>query len=294
MLRASWTLVLLTIVFAVAACATASPPSSSDEAAAPASPHPDPPPTHMQTPPSPTAAATAPASSSSAAGSGGAPDAAPDPGADLGADPGAGPGADPGADPAPGADPDAAAVRTDMPVRIELRTSDEATAGFADIVMGILTDPRGWVRAGFDFREDPDGPFTIVLAEGEEVDRLCLPYDTYGLYSCQNGPVVALNADRWRFATAQWPADLDSYRVMLVNHEVGHLLHLHHPKPQCPQAGLPAPVMAQQSTTLEGCAPNPWPLQWEIDLAAARLEPLAPGADHDPSDHRPVPPPVDR
>jgi hypothetical protein len=192
-----------------------------------------------------------------------------------------------------GGDPDAV-VSTDMPVRIEVRTSDEATAGFAETVLEILTDTRGWVRAGFHFREDPDAPYTIVLAEGDEVDRLCLPYDTYGLYSCQNGPVVALNADRWRSATPQWPSDLESYRVMLVNHEVGHLLHLHHPRPQCPAPGLPAPVMAQQSTTLEGCVPNPWPLEWEIDLAAARLEPLAPGADHDPSNHRPVPPPVHR
>ena len=77
---------------------------------------------------------------------------------------------------------------------------------------------------------------------------------------------------------------------MLVNHEVGHLLHLHHPDPQCPGKGLPAPVMTQQSTTLDGCLANPWPLQWEVRLAAARREPLAPPASHDPTDHRPTPP----
>ena len=32
------------------------------------------------------------------------------------------------------------------------------------------------------------------------MDRLCRPYDTYGKYSCQNGPVVAFNADRWNFS----------------------------------------------------------------------------------------------
>jgi hypothetical protein len=178
--------------------------------------------------------------------------------------------------------------------RVEVRTDDPATADFAQVVHDILTDPRGWVRAGFGFVVDPDAPYLIVLAEGPEVDELCLPMQTWSTYSCQNGPVVALNADRWREATPQWTGDLDDYRVMLVNHEVGHLLHLHHPTVHCPAPGLPAPVMAQQSTELGACLPNPWPLQWEVDLAAERREPLAPGPDHDPSDHRPTPPPVDR
>lgn len=186
-------------------------------------------------------------------------------------------------------------VEQTLPIRIERRVSDDATAEFAAEVMRILTDERGWVRAGFHFVEDPSAAVAaIVLAEGPEVDALCQPLDTAGKYSCQNGPVVALNADRWREATSSWPSSLEAYRTMLVNHEVGHLLHLHHPDPQCPGPGLPAPVMAQQSTTLDGCAPNPWPLRWEVRLAAARLEPLAPPADHDPSDHRPSPPPARR
>lgn len=174
--------------------------------------------------------------------------------------------------------------------RVEVRSAGPSAASSAALVHEILTDPRGWVRAGFRFVRDPDADYTVVIAEGPEVDRLCEPYQTHATYSCQNGPVVAINADRWRTATPQWPADLASYRIMLVNHEVGHLLHLHHPDPQCPGAGLPAPVMAQQSTELGPCQPNPWPLAWEIDLTARRLEPLAPPADHDPSDHRPVPP----
>ncbi|MEX0659831.1 MAG: DUF3152 domain-containing protein [Egibacteraceae bacterium] len=176
--------------------------------------------------------------------------------------------------------------------RIEVRTTDAATAGAAGLVHAVLTDPRGWVRAGYRFVLDPAAAYAVVIAEGPEVDALCHPYEMWGTYSCQNGPVVALNADRWREATPQWPADLERYRTMLVNHEVGHLLHLHHPDPQCPGPGLPAPVMAQQSTELGDCVAHPWPLQWEIDLAAQRREPLAPTADHDPSDHRPVPPPA--
>lgn len=181
-----------------------------------------------------------------------------------------------------------------VPLRIELRTGDEATAGFADEAMGILTDPRGWIRAGFRFVQDEDAPFRLVLAEGPEVDELCLPYDTGGRFSCQNGPVVALNAERWRSATDDWPGDLEGYRTYLVNHEVGHLLHLHHPSPQCPGDGLPAPVMLQQSTELGRCTTNPWPLPWEVDLAAARREPLAPPADHEVADHQPSPPPQEQ
>lgn len=196
--------------------------------------------------------------------------------------------------PEPEASPEPTPERQDVAYRVEVRTSDPETADFAEDLHGILTDPRGWARAGFAFVEEPDASHLIVLAEGPEVDELCLPLETWSTYSCQNGPVVALNADRWRSATPEWTGDLETYRAMLVTHEVGHLLHLHHPGIQCPAPGLPAPVMAQQSTELGDCRPNPWPLQWEVDLAAERREPLAPPPDHDTADHRPVPPRVAR
>lgn len=160
--------------------------------------------------------------------------------------------------------------------RLERRSTDPATADFEAVAQATLADPRGWARAGFRLVRRADARHVVVLAEGPEVDALCLPYDTYGQYSCQNGPIVALNADRWRTATPKWTGSLDDYRRYLVGHEVGHLLGLRHPKVQCPQPGRPAPLLAQQSTELDGCLPNPWPLDAEVRLARRRPADLAP------------------
>ena len=185
----------------------------------------------------------------------------------------------PSATPAPSPSP---APIVDVPIRLVRRVDDAATAGFATFTAAVLTDPRGWRRAGFQIRFADDAPYTVVLAEGAEVDALCHPYDTGGTFSCQNGPVVALNADRWRTATTTWPGTLAEYRTMLINHEVGHLLGQHHPEQRCSRPGRPAAVMAQQSSRLRGCAANPWPLRWEIACARRHEEPLAPGYEESP------------
>lgn len=172
-----------------------------------------------------------------------------------------------------------AAPVVEVRYRLVRRTADAATDDFAAVVDATLTDPRGWQQAGFRLVRDDRSSYVVVIAEPAEVQALCLPLDVYLKYSCQNGPVVALNADRWRTATDTWTGDLATYRQMLVNHEFGHLLGQHHPSPQCPRAGQPAKVMAQQSTELDGCLPNPWPLPAEITLAAQHVEPLAPPPD---------------
>ncbi len=171
-------------------------------------------------------------------------------------------------------------------LRFESRVDDVSSSQFRDEAMAILTDPRGWGLAGFSFVTDEDGPYLVVLAEGPEVDRLCLPLETFGTVSCQNGPVVALNADRWRGAVDHWTLGVEVYRGYLVNHEVGHLLGQRHPKPRCPVAGRPAGVMEQQTAGLKGCTGNPWPRAWELDYARQRPVVYAPLPDWGPD---PVP-----
>lgn len=171
-------------------------------------------------------------------------------------------------------------------LRIESRVADITTDQFKIEVLTILNDERGWVGAGFTFRSDDDSPFTVILAEGRHVDDLCLPLVTYGTVSCQNGPVVALNATRWRQAVDHWDAEVADYRGYVVNHEVGHLLGQRHPKPRCVVAGRPAGVMEQQTAGLEGCTGNAWPRDWELDLARQRPVIYAPLPDWGPD---PVP-----
>lgn len=160
--------------------------------------------------------------------------------------------------------------------RIDVRTADPVGVDFPAIVEQTLMDGRGWQRARFRLVRREGAEYAVVLAEPADAQDLCKPYDVYSKYSCQNGPLVVLNAERWRNATPQWTGDLATYRQMLVNHEFGHLLGQHHPKSQCPVRGRPAAIMSQQSTELNGCLPNPWPLDWEIELAARHDESLAP------------------
>lgn len=172
-------------------------------------------------------------------------------------------------------------------LRIESRVGDVTRDEFATIALSVLNDPRGWVRAGFTFEDDDSSEYLLVLAEGPEVDALCLPLDTATKVSCQNGPVVALNADRWRVGVTHWDSDLAAYRGYLLNHEVGHLLGQRHPTPRCPVAGRPAAVMEPQTGNLRGCTGNAWPREWEIAHALQRPVVYAPLPDWAPE---PVPP----
>jgi hypothetical protein len=136
-------------------------------------------------------------------------------------------------------------------------------ADFAAEVHRILDHPRGWQRIdGLRFRQvgpEDDGPvaMTVHLASPGTVDVRCYPLLTYGEVSCAVGASTYLNARRW-FASAETYGDrLQAYRTYLVSHEVGHVLGRGHDV--CPAPGAPAPVMVQQTKSLGGCRPSPWP-----------------------------------
>jgi Protein of unknown function (DUF3152) len=161
--------------------------------------------------------------------------------------------------PVPGtAGPSGPGTRLTYRVEVEAGLPLDGTAVAAQ-VQRTLTDPRGWQPiAGVAFvRTAGPASFELILASPALVDRLCYPLDTVGELSCRNGDKVILNAKRWATAVPWYRGHLDDYRAYLVNHEVGH--RLGHGHKSCPAPGAPAPVMVQQSKSLYGCAPNPWP-----------------------------------
>ena len=146
-------------------------------------------------------------------------------------------------------------------------TADKAV--FERRVALTYADERGWRRAGITFRRVPassPSSFTVVLAQASRVPSYS-PVCSVA-YSCRVGRYVIINQDRWRYGVSHWPSTLTSYRRMVVNHETGHWLRLGHRS--CPGTGRAAPVMQQQSKSLQGCRANAWPTTAEV-TAASRL-----------------------
>jgi hypothetical protein len=132
---------------------------------------------------------------------------------------------------------------------------------FARAVHEVLGHPRGW-QGELDVRfvqvaERAAADLTVTLASPERTDELCAPLDTNGRVSCWNGERAVLNALRWGQGAETYGEDLEGYRRYLVAHEVGHGLDRQHVR--CPERGAPAPVMVQQTKSLDGCTANPYP-----------------------------------
>lgn len=127
-------------------------------------------------------------------------------------------------------------------------------------IEATLNDPRGWLGyRGSSFATVADrskADFVIYLASPPTVDRMCVGTNTQGTWNCEVGKNVVLNSDRWMLMTPTY-GDLAAYRSYMVNHEIGHFLGRGHAA--CPKAGAVAPVMLQQSISLQGCTPNAWP-----------------------------------
>jgi hypothetical protein len=142
---------------------------------------------------------------------------------------------------------------------------------FAATAAATYADPRGWNLGGtIRFEQvDTGGAFTLWLTADALMSTFGGACDV--LWSCRNGRNVVINEDRWLGSSDSWldaRAPLEAYRQMVLNHETGHWLGFGHSG--CSAAGAPAPVMQQQSMTLAGCVPNPWPLPSERAALAAR------------------------
>jgi len=140
-------------------------------------------------------------------------------------------------------------------------------AEVAEAIRSVLTDDRGWQttdRIRFvpvgqgEVASGADIDIRITLASPALTAKLCAPLNvTAQQVSCWNGGRSVLNLTRWMLGSETFGGDLAAYRVYLVNHEVGH--GLGHQHVSCPGPGQPAPVMVQQTKSLEGCVAWPFP-----------------------------------
>ncbi len=130
---------------------------------------------------------------------------------------------------------------------------------FVEAVETILGDPRGWGNDGersLQRVDSEEADVRILLAAPDTVDELCAPLRTNGYVSCAQGNRAIINQNRWVGGVDHFDDDLETYRIYLINHEVGHTLgHGHVP---CPGKDEPAPVMQQQTLDLQGCKANGW------------------------------------
>lgn len=133
-------------------------------------------------------------------------------------------------------------------------------------------DLRGWSLDGqviYEYAET-GCDFTVWASTPDQMTTFSSVCDTY--WNCEAEGNVVINTDRWQQATPAWNAtgmSIDDYRVMLINHETGHMLGFGHLA--CPGAGQPAPVMMQQSIDRGGCNFNIWPVPDELAQLRARL-----------------------
>jgi Protein of unknown function (DUF3152) len=138
-------------------------------------------------------------------------------------------------------------------------------AQFATAVETTLGDPRSWGHGGqLSFQrvgaaEAAAGTydFRVTLVSPGSMETYCPGVGTGGYTSCRYGERAVINLARWETAVPDYAGDLATYRLYVVNHEVGHALG--HGHEHCGAAGQPAPVMEQQTLGLQGCVKNAWP-----------------------------------
>jgi Protein of unknown function (DUF3152) len=139
-------------------------------------------------------------------------------------------------------------------------------ATFAAAVESTLADPRSWGNGGrYSFQRVGAGEtaagqfeFKVSLVSPGSMETYCPGVGTGGYTSCRYGNRAVINLARWATAVPDYEGDVATYRLYVVNHEVGHALG-NREHPPCPGPGQLAPVMQQQTLGLNGCLKNPWP-----------------------------------
>jgi hypothetical protein len=155
--------------------------------------------------------------------------------------------------------------RYEVAVQNGLSESPSSVAATVDSILDNQT--RGWSRSGkWRFQRVSSGPYSFVveLTTAANTDMICGKYgiETDGVVNCRGQANVVINLTRWEQGTngttsGVTPYDPATYRILAVNHEVGHALGFSHMT--CPSSGSLAPVMMTQYYGLNGCKPNVWP-----------------------------------
>ena len=143
----------------------------------------------------------------------------------------------------------------------------------SNFISSILNDQRGWktvIGKEFQIVNYYDADFHVFLANPNTVDEMCFPLQTNGIYSCRNGNQVIYNYFRWLSGAKDFGLDIATYRLYLINHEVGHMLGWGHTN--CPSQNALAPLMMQQSKSTDGCIPNGWPIYERISYLYESVE----------------------
>lgn len=183
-------------------------------------------------------------------------------------------------------------------VRIDVEDGIDVDAGsFAEYVMSILNDPRGWGSEGRlqfvqtqgvpDLRVVLASPYTAALmcpsphAVGRGVAAAVEPSagEADASPSASASPTSSTCADRGAGAISQydWIAGLPGYgddvvgaRQYLISHGSGHILG----EAEATCAGGTALVMVDQRDAVQDCDVNPWPFP-DAELAPASPSPEA-------------------
>jgi hypothetical protein len=137
--------------------------------------------------------------------------------------------------------------------------------GFAAAVEATLGDPRSWgnggrmsfQRVGAAQAAAGDFEFKVSLVSPGHMETYCPGVGTGGYTSCRYADRAVINLARWATAVPDYQGDIATYRLYVINHEVGHVLGNGHQP--CPGPGAVAPVMQQQTLGLDGCVKNAWP-----------------------------------